>query len=596
MSEPSTANNKPVKKSEERWQSDVIVDLIKQYGFPYIALNPGASFRGLHDSLVNYGENQPPMLLCNHEKIAVQIAHGYVKASGKPMMAIVHDVVGLLHAPMGIYYAYIDRCPVFVAGATGPMDEKYRRPFIDWIHTAFAQGDVVRNFTKWDYQPGSIHGVPDSFARAYSIMMTEPQGPVYMCYDSALQETKLSEDVPLPPPEAVKIPSRIAPEAEAVEKAADMLMAAENPLLLTEYAARMPIGYESTVELAETVGAGVYDINKRLGFPNRHPLSLSFHADAFKGVDLVAALDVVDWTRGSQRLNTQTREITVLTTADCKWIDLGFADIEISKWATDYNKHHNWNLRVLGDCAITIPALTAACRKRIAGNKGFAARIDERKKAIGERHARQWQKWQDQVKSEWGQQPMTESRLAHEIWQVIKDQDWVLTANTLKEWVHKLWDFDKPYRHVGRELGTGTQIGMSIGVALAHKGTGRLVIDLQPDGDLMFDLGALWMPIKYDIPMLVVMYNNRAYYNDWAHQIHMAHQRGTDPGRANIGMDLEAPAPDFAHIAKGLGWYAEGPIENPSDVGPAIARAIEQVKSGKPALVDTVVWRRGENA
>src|SRR5437879_10384921 len=103
----STPKGAPAKKppagsfAPRRWQSDVIVDLIKQYGFPYISLNPGASFRGLHDSLVNYGENQPPMLLCNHEKIAVQIAHGYAKASGRPMMAIVHDVVGLLHAPMG---------------------------------------------------------------------------------------------------------------------------------------------------------------------------------------------------------------------------------------------------------------------------------------------------------------------------------------------------------------------------------------------------------------------------------------------------------------------------------------------------------------
>ena len=187
-----------IKKSTERWQSDIIVDLIKQYDFPYIALNPGASYRGLHDSLVNYGENKPEMLLCNHEKIAVQIAHGYAKASGKPMIAIVHNVVGLLHAPMGIYYAYIDRSPVFIIGATGPMDEKLRRPFIDWIHTAFAQGDVVRGFTKWDYQPGSIHGVPDSFARAYSIMMSEPQGPVYMVYDSAMQEAKLTENVPVP--------------------------------------------------------------------------------------------------------------------------------------------------------------------------------------------------------------------------------------------------------------------------------------------------------------------------------------------------------------------------------------------------------------
>ena len=235
-----------IKKSSQRWQSDVIVDLIKQYEFPYIALNPGASYRGLHDSLVNYGENQPPMLLCNHEKIAVQIAHGYAKASGKPMMAIVHNVVGLLHAPMGIYYAYIDRSPVFIVGATGPMDEKLRRPFIDWIHTAFAQGDVVRGFTKWDYQPGSIHGVPDSFARAYSIMMSEPQGPVYMVYDSAMQESAMKEEMALPKFK-VKVPSRVAPEPAVVEEAADMLMAAENPLLLTEYAARMPIGFNSTV-------------------------------------------------------------------------------------------------------------------------------------------------------------------------------------------------------------------------------------------------------------------------------------------------------------------------------------------------------------
>jgi thiamine pyrophosphate-dependent acetolactate synthase large subunit-like protein len=584
-----------IKKSTERWQSDIIVDLIKQYGFPYIALNPGASYRGLHDSLVNYGENKPAMLLCNHEKIAVQIAHGYAKASGKPMIAIVHNVVGLLHAPMGIYYAYIDRSPVFVIGATGPMDEKYRRPFIDWIHTAFAQGDAVRQFTKWDYQPGSIHGVPDSFARAYSIMMSEPQGPVYMVYDSAMQEAKLTEDLKVPN-YTVKVPSRVAPENAALEQAAEMLVAAKNPLLLTEYAARMPIGYTPTVELAETIGASVYDINKRLGFPNKHPLSVSFHNDAFNGVDLVAALDVVDWTRGSHKLNTQTREITVVTSPDCKWIDIGLADIEISKWATDYNKHHNWDHRVLGDSAITIPALTAAVRKRIDGDKGLAKQIDERKKAIGERHNRQWDKWQEQAKKEANERPMTESRLAQEMWQVIKDEDWVLTANTLKEWVHKIWNFDKPYRHVGRELGTGTQIGTSIGVALSYKGTGKLVIDLQPDGDLMFDLGALWTPIKYDIPMLIVMYNNRAYYNDWAHQIHMAHQRGTDPQRAYIGMDLEAPPPDFAHIAKGMGWYAEGPVEDPAEIAPALKRAIAQVKAGKPALVDAIVWRRGENA
>src|SRR4029078_8859415 len=142
-------------------------------------------------------------------------------------------------------------------------------------------------------------------------MMSEPQGPVYMVYDSAMQESPMKEEMALPKYK-VKVPSRVAPAPVVIEEAADMLMAADNPLLLTEYAARMPMGFGSTVELAETVGASVYDINKRLGFPNKHPLSVSFHTDAFNGVDLVTPLDVVDWTRGSHKLNTQTREVQVV--------------------------------------------------------------------------------------------------------------------------------------------------------------------------------------------------------------------------------------------------------------------------------------------
>ena len=251
-------------------------------------------------------------------------------------------------------------------------------------------------------------------------------------------------------------------------------------------------------------------------------------------------------------------------------------------------------MRILADTATAIPALAEAVKKRVAGNAKLAKKIEDRKKVVAEKHARQWAKWQQEVKDEWNEKPMRESRMAAEVWNAIKDEDWVLTAGTLKDWVQKVWDFDKPYRHPGRELGTATQIGMSLGVALAYKGTNKLVVDLQPDGDLMFDLGALWMAVKYEIPFLVIMYNNRAYYNDWAHQITMAKKRGTDEARAYIGMDLEGPAPDFAHIAKGMDWYAEGPIEDPKDIGPAVKRAIAQVKKGKPALVDVIVWRRGE--
>src|SRR5262252_6418884 len=235
MNDRKSVPMQPAKANYRGWQSDVIVDLIKRYGFAHITLNPGASFRGLHDSLVNYGGNEPPMMLCQHEEIAVQIAHGYAKASGKPMAVILHNLVGLLHAAMAIYYAHLDRVPIFIIGATGPMDEGRRRPHIDWTHTALVQGNAIRDYVKWDYQPTSIDGVPESFARAYSVMMTEPKGPVYMCYDAALQEEPLTRKVPLPPPGAAATPSPMMPDPAALQAIAERLLAAERPLLLAEY-------------------------------------------------------------------------------------------------------------------------------------------------------------------------------------------------------------------------------------------------------------------------------------------------------------------------------------------------------------------------
>jgi acetolactate synthase I/II/III large subunit len=589
---PGEKNAPKKSASGVRWQSDVIVDLIKQFGFPYIALNPGASFRGLHDSLVNHGGNDPPMLLCQHEKIAVQIAHGYAKVTGQPMVAIVHDVVGLLHATMGIYYAYIDRAPIFVIGATGPMDESKRRPFIDWIHTANVQGEQVRHYVKWDYQPGGIEGVPDSFARAYAAMMTEPQGPIYMCYDAWLQEQPLAQTITLPKPADAKVPTPMAAEPKALADVADRLLAARFPVLMAEYVGRSAEGFGDLVSLAETVGAAVYDVNARLNFPNRHRLNLSMDKSVFGDADLILTLDVRDWEKATHTIERTKRETVPLYASDCAMIDIGFADIGISKWSMDYTRMPNCALRVLGDTTTAIPELTRLCRERIAGDPGLTSSIAQRAKIIGERHNRLFRGWAEQAKKDWEGRPITVPRLACEIWDAIKDEDWVLTACTLQDWVRKLWNFDKPYRHAGGPLGTGTQIGTSIGVALAHRGTGRLVVDIQPDGDLMFDAGALWTAAKNNIPFLIVMYNNRAYYNDWEHQIHVAHYRGTPVERASIGQDIAGPAPDFASLAQSCGWYAEGPIEDPSDIAPAIKRAIAKVKAGQPALIDTIVRPR----
>ena len=452
------------------WQSDVIVDLIKRYEFPYITLNPGASFRGLHDSLVNYGDNQPPMMLCNHEEIAVQIAHGYAKATGKPMAVILHNLVGLLHACMAIYYAYLDRVPIFIIGATGPMDEAKRRPHIDWTHTALVQGNAVRDYVKWDYQPTSIDGVPESFARAYSVMMTEPKGPVYMCYDAALQEAPKTHDVPLPPANAVATPSPMAPDPRAIEAIADKLLKAEHPMLLPEYAGRRAGGFESIVELAELTGSAVWDVNNALNFPNKHPLCLSMDKPSLKHTDLIVGLDVKDWEKQLTELNNAKRIREFLPPASCDFVEIGFAEVGISKWAMDYCRMQPCSVRALGDTALGIPELirslqasgsaaTPTCRRRSPTARSRSASAT----------TRSGRKWQEESRKDWDASPLTFSRLAMEVWDVIKDEDWVLTANELKHQVRKLWDFDKPYRHPGVELGTSTQIGISLGVALANR-------------------------------------------------------------------------------------------------------------------------------
>ncbi len=517
-----------------------MVDVIRAMGLPYLSLNPGSSYRGLHDSLVNYAGNEMEMICCPHEKVAVGVAHGYAKATGRPMGVILHNVVGLLHGAMGIYYAYLDRVPVVILGGAGPAAHGRRRPNIDWIHSANVQGNAVRDFTKWDHEPASLEDLPATMARAYRVAMSEPQGPVYVALDAGLQETPLDAPVPMPDPSLFALPAKIAPEPAALRRLAERFCAARRPVIVPGYAGRDPRSFGTLVELAEVVGAGVDDTGIRLNFPNRHPLCVT-GTDAIARADCVLFVDVKDMGKPTQGLDSTTRTITSRLAPGAAVLDVGFNDLGLSSWSEDY-----------------------------------AVRL-----------------WAEQAARDAELSPVSTSRLAAEVWDVVSRHDWVLTAGTASGWATRRWDFDTPHRHPGRSLGTATQIGISLGVALAHRGSGRLVVDLQPDGDLMFDAGALWVASYYRLPLLVVMFNNRAYFNDWEHQERLARQRGTPVERTYIGMEIDRPAPDFAALARSFCWYAEGPVTDPGKLGPAVRRAADHVlSSGTPALVDVVCQHR----
>src|SRR5467141_3921119 len=378
MSKKTAQKSKQANATRSRWASDAIVDLLHAYELPHAALNPGASYRGLHDSIVNYGKNRPTMMLCQHEETAVQIAHGYAKASGQPMVAILHNLVGLLHANMAIYYAYIDRAPIFIVGATGPMDETKRRPRIDWIHTAQNQGEAVRNYTKWDYQPHTIDGAPEAFARAYAVMMTEPRGPIYMCYDAWLQEQKLDHEVPLPRRHAAKVPSRLAPDPKALAAAADLIAAAKNPVIIAEFVGRETEGFHALITLAHTAAVPVYRVQHRLNFPTRHPLNMSMAKDVFRDADLIVCLDTRDWERPTTELMSTTRTLTSIVPPGAKWIDIGFGDLELSSWALDYQRLQHADLRILADTSIAIPMLTELLKVRLKKDGAYAGRVKTR--------------------------------------------------------------------------------------------------------------------------------------------------------------------------------------------------------------------------
>jgi acetolactate synthase-1/2/3 large subunit len=572
------------------WGSDVMVDALRQLDLPYIALNPGSSFRGLHDSLVNYAGDEMQMIECPHEKIAVALAHGYAKASGKPMGVILHDLVGLLQGTMGVYYAYIDRAPVLILGGSGPADQSRRRPYIDWIHSANVQGQAVREFTKWDHEPRSIESVPDVLARAYRVATTGPQGPTYVALDAGLQEDKLEEPVSVDHVAALATaPSPVAPDPAALRALAQELVDARRPVMVLAYPGRDPQSFSTLVELAELVGIGAVDTHWRLNFPNKHPLCVS-DTDVVDDADCVLFVDVKDMVKPTHRTDRLARRNVSRLRPDCRVLSLGFADMGISSWSEDYAQlipaHHT----VAADTAVALPLLLEECRRLIAGEGPERAAEREAWKAeLTDLHDRTFTGWAEKAAEKAAETPIATAQLASAVWDVVKEHDWVLTAGTAAEWALRLWDFDAPYRHPGKQLGTATQIGISLGVALAHKGTGKLVVDLQPDGDLMFDVGALWVASRYQLPMLTVMFNNRAYYNDWEHQEKLAEQRGTPVERAHIGMAIATPEPDFATIAKGFGWWAEGPVTDPADVAEAVRRAAAHVlETGGPALVDVV--------
>ncbi len=594
MSKPA----RRVEKPRAEYGSDVIVDMLKAFEFEYIALNPGATFRGLHDSLVNYGGNKSPeMILCPHEEITVALAHGYARACGKPMAAAVHNIVGLQHAAMAIYNAWCDRLPVIVMGGTGPMDTALRRPWIDWVHTALVQGNLVRDFVKWDDQPGSVEAVPDAFIRAYRLATTDPMGPVYLCWDSEVQERKLDGEIPMPSLDRYPAPLPMQAPEEGFEKTIRWLLASKSPAIVADWVGRREAGFSALVELAELLAIPVLDQFGRLNFPVKHPLNLTGMANKVLGdTDLLLVLDVPDLEGGiTQRAQEagRRRPIPILSQS-AKIINVGLDDLLVRAWSHDFNKLREVDLSIMADTSVFLPELVRRLKAEKESLKKNATTISHRRDHWAKLHAEREENLARELKKKWDEKPISTTRLYTEIAEAVKNEDWVLTNGTSQGKENLYLPATKFNQILGKYKGGGLGYGLpaSLGAALAHKGSGKFCVDIQPDGDLLFTISSLWTAAHYEIPLLIVVNSNRSYYNDEEHQERMAVLRKRPVENKTVGIRIEEPAVDFATNAKSYGVWSTGPVTEPKDLAKALRDAMRVVKSGKPALVDVVVQMR----
>jgi len=570
----------------DRTGSDFMVDVLKSLGFDYICANPGSSFRGIHESVINYGGNKSPELItCCHEESSVAMGHGYAKVEGKPLGVFAHGTVGLQHAAMAIYNAWCDRVPVYVM-LGNQLDATLRRPGAEWAHSVQDAAAMVRDFSKWDDAPMSLQHFAESAVRAYKIAVTPPMAPVVLVLNSEMQERPLGVDVKLAIPR-LAVPAPPQGDSGAVAEVARLLVAAEHPVIVADRVARTPAGMKHLIELAETLQAAVIDQGGRMNFPSRHPLNQS-QARAIADADVILALEVNDiWGVVNSFRDQLTRTSRPTTKPGTKLVSVTTGDLYVKSNYQDFQRFAEVDLAIAADAEATLPSLIEAVRRALTPDG--KRRFESRGAKLAEASSAALDRSRLEASYAWDASPVSTARLCAEIWGQIKDEDWALVNGT-GGWARRLWNFEKSYQWIGSSGGAGVGYGApaAVGAALAHKRHGRFAVNIQTDGDLMYAPGVLWTAAHHRIPLLSVMHNNRAYHQELMHVQKMCnrHSRGIDRGR--IGSEIVDPPIDYAKVAQGLGVHAEGPITDPREVGPAIARAVAVVKRGEPALVDVV--------
>ena len=575
-------------KPQMKWGSDVVAETARRLDLKYIALVPGASYRGFHDSIVNYlGNENPQMVICLHEEHAVSIADGYGKVTEKPMAVALHANVGLMHAAMPIFNAWCDRTPMIIFGATGPVDAHRRRPWIDWIHTAKDQASIIRDYTKWDDQPASPQAAVESVLRANQITRTPPYGPVYICLDAGLQEAPLTEELAIPDAARFAPPPSPAVPRGSVQRALDAMGKAKFPLILMGRVSRKQSDWDNRVRFAETIGAAVStSSNDPSAFPTTHPLHLAApclrpNKDAIaliEKADLILSLDWLDLA-GVLRMGLGNAQTQV--PADKTIIHVSLDSIRTNGWSMDHQALAAVDIPILAEP----DQFVAQMLEELDARKTPKAKPRQEMKDIAH-----WNSAAMSKSSPAPGQPMTLWDMGMTLREFAKGKS-VTFARLPIGWPGEAYEFDGPLSFMGNDGGgaVGTGPGHTIGAALALKGTDRLTIGVIGDGDYLMGVNALWTASHFEIPVMIVAADNRSYYNDEMHQERVAQMRDRPPQNRWIGQRIDDPQVDLVAMARAQGFESEDPVSTPEQLAAALKRGAEVVAKGGRYFIDSLV-------
>jgi acetolactate synthase-1/2/3 large subunit len=566
--------------------SDLMVQTIRDLGIEYVAANPGSSFEGLQESFINYGNPpnvKPEFITALHEESAVTMAHGYAKAEGKPMLALLHGTIGIQHGGMSIYQAYYDRVPVLMIAGNDP----------DFIaaHTAHDMAGMVRSYTKWDAEPKTIDEALVAIQRAYNEAITPPMGPTLVVLGSEIQK----DNAPNTKVPAYKPPVFVTIDATRAREIAKGLLDAQNPRIAVGRL-RTPEGVQRSVELAELVGASTSTAatGGPMSFPQRHPLC-GPGADAT--YDYTLGLE----TGGAQAAITGPALAKTAATRDT--VNIGFGGTVPGAGGRGGGggrggRGGNAAPANEADAEASLPLIIEEVKRQLTPDQ--KARIQARiAKHAGANHEARVTAITAAVESKragWNGTPISTARLYAELWPLIMNEDWCLSSPSNFSGGHhaQLWDHNKPYSYLGGQGAGGMGYGApaSVGAALAAKARNRIVVNIQTDGDLNYAPGVLWTAAHHKLPMLTVMHNNRAWHQEYMFVEYMAGVRGRGDDRAHIGSTLRDPYLDYAKMAAGYGMAGEGPITDPTKLSAALKRGVAAAKRGEPYLVDVITQPR----